>query len=299
MKKILPALAALLLVLSLTPQAAAAETAVTVLVNGQAVSWTDAKPFINGDGRTMVPLRPVAEAMGLEADWDAKTHVASFTMRGVAESGRCPWTNTIAFPIGKSAATGTASANWIDSEPDVETETIPMDTAAVIVGGRTYAPVRYLAAYFGFTVDWNAASKTASITGGAYVSPADYDGVNLLLGTWMADTSLWSEQSRAEIGAIQCDPYLVFQVDGHMGYQCWDALYEGTYLLNTAGDDVYAVATLQNGWRLTLRLTNGSLEVDGLPPVQIQYPAGTQTTGAWGFYYYGGGTSYGLDPWLE
>lgn len=304
MKAFRPALAALLLVLILTPHAAAAGQGVTVLVNGKTVVWTDAEPFINSDGRTMVPLRPVADALGLETGWDPVGRVATFTMTGVAYDGRCPWTNTIAFPIGRSTATGTASANWVDSEPDVDTTTISMDTAAVIVGGRTYAPVRYLAEYFQFTVKWDASTRTASITAGrptaAYVSPAEYDGINLLVGTWEADTTMWSEESRLNIGVVQSSPYLVFCEDGRMAYQCWDTLYEGTYLLNTADrEDVYAVATLDNGWKLTLSIYHMIMDADGLPPVTIDYPAGSEVTSVWGFYPYSSSTNYGIDPWLQ
>lgn len=302
-KMILIPLTALLLSLVLTPSASAAGD-VSVLVNGKAVVWTDAEPFINGDGRTMVPLRPVADAMGLETGWDPTDRVASFTMTGTAYNGRCPWTNTIAFPIGKATATGTASANWVDSEPDIDTVTIPMDTAAVIVGGRTYAPVRYLAEYFQFNVAWDGASRTVSITSGAptaaYVSPKEYDGVNLLPGTWEADTSMWTEESLADIGVVQSSPYLVFCEDGRMAYQHWDTLYEGTYLLNTADkEDIYAVAFLENGWRLTVSLYNLAMDVDGLPEVQIDYPAGRETMTSWGFYQYSDSTEYGVDPWLQ
>ena len=40
---------------------------------------------------------------------------------------------------------------------------IQMDTAAVIVNDRTFAPIRYLAEHFGFTVGWDGATKTVVI----------------------------------------------------------------------------------------------------------------------------------------
>ena len=40
---------------------------------------------------------------------------------------------------------------------------ISMDTAAVIVSDRTYAPVRYLAEFFGYDVGWDGASRTVLI----------------------------------------------------------------------------------------------------------------------------------------
>lgn len=90
----------------------------------------------------MVPLRPVADAMGLTVDWNGDTRVASFS-----DSSR-----TIFFPIdGNIAFTS-------------DGKSIKMDTAAVIVNNRTYAPVRYMAEFFGFAVGWNGTTQTVSIT---------------------------------------------------------------------------------------------------------------------------------------
>jgi hypothetical protein len=38
-----------------------------------------------------------------------------------------------------------------------------MDTTAVIVNGRTFAPIRYLADYFGYRVDWDGDTYTVII----------------------------------------------------------------------------------------------------------------------------------------
>ena len=48
-------------------------------VDDKQVEFTDAKPFIDEKGRTMVPLRPVADAMGLEVEWDRRTKTAVFS----------------------------------------------------------------------------------------------------------------------------------------------------------------------------------------------------------------------------
>ena len=118
--------------------------AVNVTVGGAPVFWTDAAPFIDENSRTMVPLRAVAEALGLSVSWDGAQREAVFT----------DGSKTLYFPIGSSSArTGDGSA-------------LQMDTAAVIVNDRTYAPVRYLAEYFGFTVGWDGASKTVLIQKG-------------------------------------------------------------------------------------------------------------------------------------
>ena len=114
---------------------------ITVTVNGKAVEWTDAEPFINDNSRTMVPLRAVADAMGLTVDWDGKAREAVFSNGS----------KTLYFPIGSTTArTGDGG-------------TVKMDTAAVIMNSRTYAPIRYLAEYFGYEVGWDGATKTVSL----------------------------------------------------------------------------------------------------------------------------------------
>ena len=60
-------------------------------------------------------------------------------------------TKTIYFPIGSKEARTS------------EGQTIAMDTSAVIKGGRTFAPIRALAEYFGYTVDWDGAARTVII----------------------------------------------------------------------------------------------------------------------------------------
>lgn len=111
---------------------------ISVTVGGRTVTWIDAEPFIDANDRTMVPLRAVADAMSLDVNWDAAAREATFTNGS----------KTIYFPIDSTTArTG-------------DGRTIQMDTAAVIANDRTYAPIRYLAEFFGYTVDWDAATKT-------------------------------------------------------------------------------------------------------------------------------------------
>ncbi len=119
----------------------AVRNSIGVSVNGIPVRWTDAMPFIDENNRTLVPLRAVAEALDLSVSWDGARREASFGNGA----------KTIVFPIGSSVArTGDGG-------------TVEMDTAAVIVNDRTYAPVRYLAEFFGYAVSWDAASRTVLI----------------------------------------------------------------------------------------------------------------------------------------
>ena len=114
---------------------------VKVTVNGKAVIWTDVRPFIDKNSRTMVPLRAVGDTLGLTVDWNGTAKEASFS----------DGSKTIYFKLNSNSAR-TSDGNIVE-----------MDTAAVIVNNRTFAPIRYLAEYFGYTVDWNGTSKTVEI----------------------------------------------------------------------------------------------------------------------------------------
>lgn len=144
MKKRIVTLLMVVLLLAALPGTALAASGITVTVNGTDVRWTDAAPFIDSNSRTMVPLRAVGEALGLTVDWNGAAREAIFT----------DGTKTIYFPI-DSKFYKTQNGG-----------TVAMDTAAVIVSSRTYAPVRYLAEYFGYTVGWDGATRTVGITGG-------------------------------------------------------------------------------------------------------------------------------------
>lgn len=114
-----------------------------VTVNGVPVEWTDAVPFIDGNSRIMVPLRAVADALKLSVGWNDEAREASFTNGSRA----------IYFPIGSNEArTGLGGY-------------VIMDTEAIIINNRTYAPFRYLAEFFGYEVGWDGATRTGLITG--------------------------------------------------------------------------------------------------------------------------------------
>ena len=115
---------------------------VNVVVKGVPLVWTDAEPYVNKDSRTMVPFRAIADALGLTVEWDGTTREAIFSNGS----------KTIYFPLdSKTARTSTRAK-------------VTMDTAAISLNGRSYAPVRYLAEFFDFTVSWDGKTRTVSIS---------------------------------------------------------------------------------------------------------------------------------------
>ena len=155
---------------------------IKVSVDGAPVAFTDAKPFVDENGRTMVPLRPIANAMGLEVAWDAETQTAAFSMDlpdefiattedlyeafGVPEEARFEQMRaTLYFTIGETQYSGKITALMGSGEQlELELEGFEMDTVPVVKDGRTYAPVRYLAQEFGYEVGWDGAASTVTLT---------------------------------------------------------------------------------------------------------------------------------------
>ena len=116
----------------------------TAYINGKA-QILDAAP-INRNNRTMLPVRFLANAFGVDNDgikWDAATRTATLTNSEV----------TIVVTIDAPSMT-------------VNGETVVLDSPAIIEQNRTYLPVRAIANALGVSNDniaWDAATNTATL----------------------------------------------------------------------------------------------------------------------------------------
>ncbi len=118
-----------------------ADADVSVTVDGRKVVFPDAKPFIDENGRTLIPVRFVTEDLGATVEWNAQDREVYIAKDGVYIMIR------------------------IDQEMIlVNGRTKAMDTKAIIRDDRTYVPIRYVAEELGATVRWDAATRTVIIT---------------------------------------------------------------------------------------------------------------------------------------
>jgi hypothetical protein len=98
-------------------------------------------PFIDENNRTQVPFRATLEKYGAKVDWNEENKTAIASKDDI----------TVEVPIGE---------NYIVKDG----EKIAVDTAARIVNGRTYLPIRAVIEAFGSEVQWDAALNTVVIT---------------------------------------------------------------------------------------------------------------------------------------
>jgi|GEM_PF-4430277 len=154
-------------------------------VDGNDYNRTDlGEPFIDSNSRTMVPLRSAAYALGLSDNdvvWNNETKTAVFTKEKTDGSSV-----RVSFAIGEKSC-GISSTDTDGKTTDKKTD---MDTKAVIKEGRTYAPIRYLAEAFGYTVGWNADTSTINLSSQAITTDEALGILNEIFGTTDYDTGL-------------------------------------------------------------------------------------------------------------
>lgn len=114
------------------------EAAVSVLVNGRPIAC-DVPPLLE-NGRTLVPLRALGEALGAEIGWDGSTETATLALAGT----------TVELKIGSREAL-------------VNGRQLTLDVPARLIGGRTFVPLRFIGQALGARVEWDEASRTASV----------------------------------------------------------------------------------------------------------------------------------------
>lgn len=111
---------------------------VTVLVNGEAVAFD--QPPVIVDGRTLVPVRAVFEALGAKMEWDNESRTAAAVKDGI----------NVEIKIGESSF-------------EKNGQQIPLDVPAQIIGDRTLVPLRAVADAFACQVGWDGETKTAMV----------------------------------------------------------------------------------------------------------------------------------------
>ncbi|MBE7051415.1 MAG: copper amine oxidase N-terminal domain-containing protein [Ruminococcaceae bacterium] len=138
MKKTLTSIVLILsLVLSLFVTASANED-ITIYVNDETLIC-DTAPFIK-DGRTMVPMRKIFEALNAKVDWDGTTQTITATKDNAQ----------IVLQINNSTMYNNGVAETLDVAP-------------IIVNSSTFVPIRAVSQSLNASVDWFGHTQTVYI----------------------------------------------------------------------------------------------------------------------------------------
>lgn len=146
MRKFISILLSLLLIFNTITSVFAAGTAITLQVDSNTINIgnrsisIDTAPVIM-NGRTLIPVRGVSEAMGGNVNWNNDTKTVTITLGS----------NKVEMTIDSTTAYFNDKAQTLDVAP-------------VVLNGRTMLPARFIAESFGFDVNWDNDTKTISIT---------------------------------------------------------------------------------------------------------------------------------------
>lgn len=124
-----------------------ADSGISVYINGAKLAFDmDTAPFI-ANGRTLIPLRKVSEALDAKVDWNADDRVVTIN-KGL---------KTINLTIDSDIAT-------VAETGKPEREEIRLDVPARITNNRTYVPFRFVSEYLGTGVEWDQKTKSIKLT---------------------------------------------------------------------------------------------------------------------------------------
>ena len=146
LKKIIPVLFVCLFIFAIgasakTLQLTIGDPFITVKdLKGIDTNKIDAAPFIS-NGRTLVPVRVIAESFGSKVGWDDATRTVTLTAG----------TKSIKLVIGSNVAT-------------VNGQSVKLDVPADIYGERTYVPIRFVTETLGYNVAYVDMTKDVVIS---------------------------------------------------------------------------------------------------------------------------------------
>ena len=174
MKKLLIFTAVLTLALGLLCTTAQAAENIKVTVDGKTIAFTDAKPFIDSNYRTQVPMRALGEALGCQVnyaknvvngDGHENINLIKNTENGLiwrADLNR--WHYTYPYPTAQWGNVITVDVfSSMMSDFNIRYQTNPLDTTPQMKNNRTYLPARYVAEAFGYSVNWDSKTSTVII----------------------------------------------------------------------------------------------------------------------------------------
>jgi len=115
-----------------------AAPAIAVNINGQQLNF-DVPPIVQ-QGRTLVPLRAIFQALGAAVTWDQNTQTIS------ASKGN----TQISLKPGESVANKNGTK-------------VKLEVPATIVDGRTMVPVRFVSESLGAQVSWDESTRSVNI----------------------------------------------------------------------------------------------------------------------------------------
>lgn len=126
---------------------------ITVNINGKQLDFQGASPIIL-DGRTLVPVRAIAEGLNAQVEWKAETSTVLIYRKNIY----------IKLELDNKAMVYGTYAN-VNGQNQIEsTKAIELGVAPEIINGSTMVPFRAIVEVLGASVGWDEATMAINIT---------------------------------------------------------------------------------------------------------------------------------------
>ncbi|MDF2548513.1 MAG: hypothetical protein K0R93_3411 [Anaerosolibacter sp.] len=143
MKRIFTAILLTMMLLSTSVDASSNDIKVTL--DGDPLTFDVAPASIQG--RTLVPLRTIFEALGAKIDWDDTTKTVTATKGEIK----------VVLTVG-------------NKQGEINDKAIELEVPGTIINNRTLVPARFVAEALGAKVDWDGTTKTVIINSSEVVA---------------------------------------------------------------------------------------------------------------------------------
>lgn len=137
---------------------------IRIALNGQTIP-TEFEPFVF-DGRTYLPVRDVANALGFAVTWEAATNTVHLTAGATTAPNFVLTTGSV--------RNENIVAHFNNIRIAVNGVPVVTEFDPFVFDGRTYLPVRDVAHAVGFEVTWEAATSTVHLTQPVAVATPNY-----------------------------------------------------------------------------------------------------------------------------
>ena len=147
-------------IVSLNYPIQAEEALYSITIDGTPVDFNDymGHPMLTKTQRTLVPIRIISENMGYKVDWSKDTWD-----KGI----RKVWISNVDTKVELELNKSTALVNGKEVHIDIQNGQ-PVDTKAILLGSRTYVPIRFISEALGAKVgfEWKDGIHYISINTG-------------------------------------------------------------------------------------------------------------------------------------
>lgn len=162
-KAILPVALAIILALSLLPTVAytsSGEPPISVYLDGTKIDFADQEPIIT-DGRTLVPVRAIFEAFGMEVEWrNDNGEQQIWAQRG--DFGISMYIDSHFMSFGNFADDYVTFRG--QTMRPFESTQIELDVPPMMLNNRTLVPLRAISEALNAQVNWDEETRTVTIT---------------------------------------------------------------------------------------------------------------------------------------